>query len=50
MKRGDVLLLIAALLVVTGVGLVSVPAALVVAGVGVGASWWWFVDEPGGEA
>lgn len=50
MKRGDVLLLIAALLVVAGVGLVSVPAALVVAGVGVGASWWWFVDEPGGES
>lgn len=44
MRRGDVVLVIAAVLVLTGVALVSIPAALIAAGLVAGAAWYWFVD------
>jgi len=45
MRHG--LLLLAALLLVVGVGLVSIPAGLIVAGLACGGFWWLLEDVDG---
>lgn len=45
MRALDLLLLLALALVVAGVAMLFVPAAFIVAGLGLGGAWW-LLDDP----
>jgi hypothetical protein len=45
MRRTDLLLVVAAVLAVTGVALIYVPAGLIAAALTIVALWWLFFDE-----